>query len=197
MSRRQSQQWCGRERRHQRWHHLLDLMKTADRAADSSGRRQPIPLKPMKTFLTAACALALKRPTPIQRLTRGFDAATRCLRKRWYPCVGPVAKHGLGRWESIAAHSVPYFYYAPEACNKRRPGSGCAASKVSNRGHPFLGATMHASLRIRPTWRRAVALKRKSSSWVRQQVATRSLSETFTSCLARPRTLRQYLSRAR
>jgi xanthine dehydrogenase YagS FAD-binding subunit len=34
----------------------------------------------------------------------------------------------------------PYFYYAPEACNKRRPGSGCAAIDGFNRGHAILGA---------------------------------------------------------
>lgn len=35
----------------------------------------------------------------------------------------------------------PYFYYTSVACNKRQPGSGCAAIDGFNRGHAILGAS--------------------------------------------------------
>ena len=36
-----------------------------------------------------------------------------------------------------------YFYYPTSGCNKRDPGSGCAAIEGFNRGHAVLGASEH------------------------------------------------------
>ena len=45
----------------------------------------------------------------------------------------------------------PYFYYpAAEGCNKREPGSGCAALGGYNRGHAILGAS-EACIAVHPS----------------------------------------------
>ena len=46
-----------------------------------------------------------------------------------------------------------YFRDLASPCNKRDPGSGCAAMDGMNRGHAILGTSDTASPRIRRTWR--------------------------------------------
>ena len=44
-----------------------------------------------------------------------------------------------------------YFRDVAYACNKRKPGSGCAALDGFNRIHAILGASEHCIATIRPT----------------------------------------------
>ncbi len=55
--------------------------------------------------------------------------------------VGAVAQQGNDRGQSAPADALPYFYDTNQPCNKRKPGSGCAAIGGFNRLHAVVGAS--------------------------------------------------------
>ena len=55
-----------------------------------------------------------------------------------------IAQHGNPRWQRAAAHGRNYFRDTGwKACNKREPGSGCAALDGFNRRLAVLGVNEH------------------------------------------------------
>ena len=92
----------------------------------------------------------------------------------------------------------PYFYDTPSACNKRDPGSGCAAIGGINRTHAILGAS-DACIATHPSdwpsrWPRS---KPGSSCWERATRPASLRSRTSIACRATRLTWRRYSGKAR
>src|SRR5678816_2341089 len=75
-----------------------------------------------------------------------------CIRDRRYPLVSQallLAASGQVRNMATMAGNIlqrtrcEYFRDTAMACNKREPGSGCAALHGINRGHAILGTSEH------------------------------------------------------
>jgi len=86
----------------------------------------------------------------IGALARNSDVAEHPLIKARYPAVSQALLSGaspqLRNMASMAGNLLqrtrcPYFREVASACNKRRPGSGCAAMDGYNRVHAILGAS--------------------------------------------------------
>ena len=134
---------------------LVDLMKLGVEHPDAAGRRHAAAARPRSSRLPDGGA-AHRRRGPQQRPRRRpatsaalpgalAGAARRRLRA--------AAQHGHRRRQPAAAHPLLLLPGRHQPCNKREPGSGCAALEGVNRNHAILGASRRtASPPIPPTW---------------------------------------------
>ena len=83
-------------------------------------------------------------------LARNADTAYDPLVRERYPLLAAAILAGASpQLRNMASNGgnllqrtrCPYFYDTARACNKRAPGSGCAALEGHNRGHAILGAS--------------------------------------------------------
>ena len=58
-------------------------------------------------------------------------------------CLGAAAEHGLDGRQPVPADALRLLPRRASPCNKRDPGSGCAAMDGMNRGHAILGTSEH------------------------------------------------------
>ena len=109
---------------------LLDLMKGDVEHADAAGRRHPPAARRRRARRpTAACASARWCATAISPTTRWCAAAIRCCRRRCWR----APRRSCATWRRSAATCCSARAATTSttrrfaACNKRMPGSGCAA----------------------------------------------------------------------
>ena len=135
---------------------LLDLMKLADRDAGAPDRRQrPGARQDRSRRPTAACASARWCATPISppitRVRRDYGVLSRALLAG---ASGQLRNKATTAGNLLQRTRCPYFYDTNQPCNKRQPGSGCAA--IGGVQPPACGGRRRArpaSRPIRATWR--------------------------------------------
>ena len=123
---------------------LLDLMKlqveTPSRLIDVNGlgfdRIEPTPEGGLRVG-------ALVRNTDLAadpRVRRDYAVLSRALLAG---ASGQLRNKATTAGNLLQRTRCPYFYDTNQACNKRRPGSGCAAIGGFTRGHAVVGASEH------------------------------------------------------
>ena len=114
---------------------LLDLMKLRDRDADASRRRQP-------SRRSTRSKLRRDGGLRIGALVRNTDLAADARVRRDYALLSRALLAGASgqlRNKATTAGNLlqrtrcPYFYDTNQPCNKRQPGTGCAAIGGFNR----------------------------------------------------------------
>ena len=145
----------GRREVHRRRHQPARPDEARDRDADPSDRRQRSAARQDRTDRrTAACASARWCATPISPPTRACAATIRCCRARCSPAPrGSCATRRPPRATCCSARAARISTTPNQPCNKRQPGSGCAAIGGFNRSTPSSARATPASPRIRATWR--------------------------------------------
>ena len=90
------------------------------------------------------CASARWSPTAIWPPMRPCAATIRCCRGRCWPgASGQLRNKATTGGNLLQRTRCYYFYDTAMPCNKRDPGSGCAAMDGVNRIHAILGASEH------------------------------------------------------
>ena len=109
---------------------LLDLMKLEIETADASGRHQPpAACRRSRSRPTAGCGSAPWLATPTSPpTTRVRTRYPRALRRRCWPAPRAQLRNMATTGGNLLQRTrCPYFYDTATPCNKRTPGSGCAA----------------------------------------------------------------------
>ena len=112
-------------------------MKLRDRDADASDRRQrPRRSTRSSRRRTAACASARWCATPTSPPTRACGATTACSSRALLAgASGQLRNKATTAGNLLQRTRCPYFYDTNQPCNKRQPGSGCAAIGGFSRQH--------------------------------------------------------------
>ena len=131
---------------------LLDLMRLEIEQPNHLVDISRLPLKEIEELPDGGLRIGAQA-------TNSDVAADRLVRTR-YPVLSQALVAGasgqLRNKASVGGNLLqrtrcPYFYYpAAEGCNKREPGSGCAALGGYNRGHAILGAS-EACIAVHPS----------------------------------------------
>ena len=170
------------------------------RDADAAGRHQPLAAgRSRARGRTAACASARWSATATWPTIRRCASAIRCSRRRSLAGASPQLRNMATVGGNLLQRTRCYYFYDTgfAACNKREPGSGCAARDGYNRIHAILGASdaVHRDA-SRPTC--ASRSRRCDATVVVQRRARRaraSPSPISTGCPATPRSARRRSSR--
>jgi xanthine dehydrogenase YagS FAD-binding subunit len=142
----------------------------------------------------------------IGALVRNVDLANGADFGRRFPAVAEALLSGASAQLRNAATvggnilqrtRCAYFYDTASACNKRAPGSGCAARAGETRHHAILGWARAASRRIHPISACLLSRWTPLSKSREEMDGARCLSKHFTGCPPTHRTVRAYLSPAR
>jgi xanthine dehydrogenase YagS FAD-binding subunit len=128
---------------------LLDLMKL-----DVMRPTQVLDINPLARFGDFGQIVVEERGAQLGSLVRMSEAAEHPLLRVAYPVIvqtlNLAASQQLRNMASLGGNVLqrtrcPYFRDTSwKACNRRAPGSGCAAMAGFNRMHAVLGAAMHA-----------------------------------------------------
>jgi xanthine dehydrogenase YagS FAD-binding subunit len=121
---------------------LLDLMKlqieTPKHLIDVNGlsldRIEPMPEGGLRIGALVRNTDPRRRQADLSRLRSAVAGAAR-------RCVRPVAQQATTAGNLLQRTRCPYFYDTNQPCNKRRPGSGCAAIDGINRQHAVIGSS--------------------------------------------------------
>ena len=122
---------------------VVDYMRTGALVADALIDISALPLRDIRVD---------QGSLRIGALARMSDVASHVSVKKFFPVVSEAlelsASAQLRNMATIGGNLMqrtrcPYFREAGFACNKRRPGSGCAAREGFNRFHAILGGSEH------------------------------------------------------
>lgn len=123
---------------------LVDLMREGIEAPDTVIDISRLPLTDIEERADGSVRIGA--------LVRNSDLAAHPLIRTRYPVLAQAVLMGasgqLRNMATVGGNLVqrtrcPYFYDGTLACNKREPGSGCAAIGGFNRMHAVLGASEH------------------------------------------------------
>ena len=128
---------------HRRRHQLARSDEAADRDAGASGRYQPPAARQDRrdcrwrlAYRHAGLATAISPPT----CACGSVTAS-CRRRSWLAQSTQIRNKATTGGNLLQRTRCSYFYDITKPCNKRKPGSGCAALAGFNRINAVLGAS--------------------------------------------------------
>ena len=122
---------------------LLDLMKLEIEAPTAPHRRERLGARPDRGDTeTAACGSARWCATPISPPTRACGSDYPLLSRALLAgASGQLRNKATTAGNLLQRTRCPYFYDTNQPCNKRQPGSGCAAIGGFNRQLAVIGAS--------------------------------------------------------
>ena len=136
---------------HRRRHHASGLDEAERRATHRAGRHQSAAIgQDREACRPAACALARWCATPIWRGMRMSKSRMRCLSEALLSGASPQLRNMATTGGNLLQRTRCAYFREPNAgtpggygCNKRTPGTGCAALDGYNRTHAILGTSDH------------------------------------------------------
>ena len=190
-----------RRQNHRRRHQPARPDEVAGRDADAAGRYQPAAARQDRGhFRTAACG----RRAGAQQRSCGRPARAAALRRAEPRACWPAPARSCATRPPPAAtccseRAAIYFYDITKPCNKRAPGSGCAALAGFNRIHAILGASdaVHRHPSVRHGGGDAGARRQGGDGQRRGRAPASFRSPNFIAFPATPRRSRRRSSRAK